>query len=446
MGLHVPVQNPPKRPRFNRDLITALGPTYLHASAPWQSKLETAATYTPSSTTEEGQRFSETLSKLILSKYAHQGLPIMFPADTPNEDELIDGDWGSTSNFIFALLQKKPTAQTARVAVVGYLHTPAEIQLHAGQYLVFATPTQFLIPLGINELAFKGLISKSGLEDLMPLYAQRLKTPDIIVTDETGKSLVNEKAKQSGLYCVLDLNGKLRPCSGESEEVKRMNEVGGMIRPLGWERFQKLVFDLDYNPKYFMANCQRYEENSADLPITSTFKTLGKLGHISDLPVFINKRKLDCILMGTYPQYGRTVICLGDFLRTDSTKVQWKKEASRQGRITLTDALRNVEKVFELFYGTPYKNCFATIIVAFEDEAEIFDDYDDLYISIQLEIIISRFFSDIKYEKIPVVFTEMTRRVRLITNSSPTSRTHSSPQDSTYRKLGETTSLEVLFE
>ena len=399
--------NPQKRPKFNRDSNTDYNPKYTLVNAVWQAKLTAAANYEPSSTTEEGQRFTESLSKTVLAKHAHMGLPIMIPADTPNKNELLNGDWGATSNFVFALLQEKPTVQTVRVAIVGYLHAPAAVELQAGQFLVYETPGQFLTPQGINEVAVKGMLSKPGLEELTPLSTYRVRSSDLTITDESGKPIVSEKAKQSGLYCVLDLNGILRPCSGKSEGVKRMSKVGGMIRLLGWERFQKLVLDLDYNSKYFMTNCQRYEESAADLPVTSTFKTLGKLSHISDLPVFTNKHKLDCVLLGTYPQYDRTVICLGDFIRTDSVKVQWKEEASRQGRIVLADALRNVEKVFEVFYGTPYKNCFATIIIALEDEAEIFDDYDDLY-TIQLEIIISKFYADIKYERAPVIFTEMT--------------------------------------
>jgi hypothetical protein len=46
--------------------------------------------------------------------------------------------------------------------------------------------------------------------------------------------------------------------------------------------------------------------------------------------------------------------------------------------------------------------------VALEDEAEVFYNFDDLYVTIQLEVIISKFYSDIKYEKVPVIFTEMT--------------------------------------
>jgi hypothetical protein len=406
--LPLPIENPSKRPRFLRDSSTAFGPTYTLATEIWQSRLNAAASYTPDSMTSEGKRFTDNLSQVVTTKCAEQGLPIMFPADDPNIDEPLDGEWGATSNFVFALLQEKPNSMTARVAIIGYLHNPDEIQLHAGQHIVFATPTQFLTPRGINELAIKEMMSKPGLEGLTPLSSNRLRTSDPTIMDEEGKPIVNEKAKQSGLYNVLDLNGTFRPCSGKSDGVKRMNKVGGMIRLFGWDRFEKLVLDLNYNQKYFVESCQRYEESAADLPVTSTFKSLGKLNHISDLPVFTNKSKLDCVLLGTYPQYDRSTICLADFLRADSAKIQWKKEASRQGRVVLADALKNLEKVFEVFYGTPYRNSFATILNAFEDEAEIFDNYHDLYITIQLEVIISKFYSDIKYEKVPVIFTEMT--------------------------------------
>jgi hypothetical protein len=406
-------QDSVKRPRFNRDSATAMGPVYTTANEFWQNRLDTMATYTPSSTTEGGQRFTDTLSRIVICTEALQGLPVMIPADTQNNDELIDGDWGATSNFVFALLQEKPTTMTTRVAIVGYLHTPAKVLLHSAEHLVFKTPSNFLTPLGINEMAVRTMMSEPGLEGIAPLSVHRLRTSVSTVVDDTGKSIFPEKAKQSGLYCVMDLNGVLRPCSGKSEGVKRMNKVGGMIRLLGWNRFEKMVLDLDYKPKYFMENCQRYEESAINLPDESHFKSLGKLSHISDLPVFTNKQKLDCILLGTYPQYDRTVICLSDFLRNENKALQWKKEASRQGRTVIIDALRNVEKVFEVFYGAAYKNCLTTVIVALEDESDTFDEYDDLYIIIQFEIILSKFYSDIRYERIPVIFSDMTMETPL---------------------------------
>ena len=97
-----------------------------------------------------------------------------------------------------------------------------------------------------------------------------------------------------------------------------MNKVGGMIRLFGSERFNKLVLDLNYVHKYFMTNCQRHEECAEDLPLASPFKSLQKLSHITDLSVFEDKNKLDCIILGSYPQYDRRVIGMNDFLKITS--------------------------------------------------------------------------------------------------------------------------------
>ena len=78
-------------------------------------------TYTPSSITEEEQRFIETLSQVVTSTDACQGQSIMILADVEENIEFLNGEWGATSNFVYALLQEKPTTMTARVAIIGYL-------------------------------------------------------------------------------------------------------------------------------------------------------------------------------------------------------------------------------------------------------------------------------------------------------------------------------------
>ena len=90
------------------------------------------------------------------------------------------------------------------------------------------------------------------------MSAPELEASGSTIVNDAGKPVVPMKAKLSGQYCVLDLNGVLRPCSGKSKGVKRMSEVHEMIRLLGWERFEKLVLDLDYNPKYFMIRGKRW--------------------------------------------------------------------------------------------------------------------------------------------------------------------------------------------
>ena len=107
-----------KRQRFNRDSNTAIGPVYVRGNEIWQSRLDAASSYTPSCSTEEGERFMETLPKKVHSNIVNQGQKIMIPADNQNENESLDADWGATANLVFAVLQEKPTSETTRVTIV----------------------------------------------------------------------------------------------------------------------------------------------------------------------------------------------------------------------------------------------------------------------------------------------------------------------------------------
>ena len=233
------------------------------------------------------------------------------------------------------------------MTVIAYLHEPDEIQLEAGMKIIAQTPFNFLTPIGINETAMGEAVAKLVSPTLSKLFEQRPKAA-AKNQSETGNSDSLDKMKVMGQYGISDLDGTLRPCSGKSEGVKRMNKIGGMIRLLGWERFSKLVLDLSYSPKYFVANCQRYEESAADLPADSPIKTLGKLSHISDLPVIEIKTKLECVLLGTYPQYDRTTISLNDYLRS-TFKIRMEKRILQTGKGSLHSSVAKHRTSFHGF-------------------------------------------------------------------------------------------------
>jgi hypothetical protein len=164
-----PSDNQNKRPRFNRDSATS-GPQYVQVTLSWQSRLDAASAYTPTSTTEDGKRFTEILSSAVKSNEAHQGMAVMIPADDANENESLDGDWGATSNFVFALLQENPMSSTTRVTTIGYLHTPVDSQLQPSQNIVFKTPDSFMTPLDLNKIAVKTMVSHIKSEELTRLH------------------------------------------------------------------------------------------------------------------------------------------------------------------------------------------------------------------------------------------------------------------------------------
>ena len=158
--LELPVESAPKRPRFDRDSANALGPKYVNTTAFWQDMINTASLYNPTYETAAGERFQNSLAQIVPASMANQGLPIMIPANRQNVDEELNADWGATSNFVFALIDEKPTSETTRMTVIAYLHGPEEVQLEAGMKILAQTPSNFLTPVGINETAMGEAITK----------------------------------------------------------------------------------------------------------------------------------------------------------------------------------------------------------------------------------------------------------------------------------------------
>ena len=344
-----------KRQQFHRDSHSAIGPVYVRGTEVWQSRLDAASSYTPSFSTEEGERFMETLSKKVHSNFANQGQLIMIPADNRNENEVLDADWGATANFVFALLQEKPTSEISRVTIVGYLHTPAVVELQAKLNIAFKTPNSSLAPLGINDEAIKTMMSQLVSVDVLVEVPEMSKSETI---DKMAPLLEsNYIVKVVSLYGIKDSDNCPRECSLKNEGVKRMVKVAGMIRLMGMDRFERLIVDLYYCRRTFNETIQRYVAASATLPDDSIFKTFVKLPKLVGLPIVDNADKLEKLLLGDYPLYDRTGITLSDFIRYKKETYSWGHTPTREGRTLLEEAFTNLRKVMVIFHGYKYSTC-----------------------------------------------------------------------------------------
>ena len=53
--------------------------------------------------------------------------------------------------------------------------------------------------------------------------------------------MIEVKIKRVSLHGIPDLGNIARPCSLKNEGIKRMLKIGGMIRMMGQERFDRMV-------------------------------------------------------------------------------------------------------------------------------------------------------------------------------------------------------------
>ena len=165
--------------------------------------ISAASLYNPTYTTAEGER---SLAQVVPASMANLGLPIMIPANRKNVDKELNADWGETSNFVFALIDEKPTSETTRMTVIAYLHEPDEIQLEAGMKIIAQTPFNFLTPIGINETAMGEAVAKLLSLTLSKLFEQRPKAA-AKNQSETGNSDSLDFMKVMGQYGISDLDG-----------------------------------------------------------------------------------------------------------------------------------------------------------------------------------------------------------------------------------------------
>ena len=91
--------------------------------------------------------------------------------------------------------------------------------------------------------------------------------------DKGEKDMIEIKIKMVSLHGIPDLDNIARPCSLKNERIKRMLKMGGMIRMMGQERFNRMIIDVLYDKNVFLTTCQRYVESSGNLTADSAFKS-----------------------------------------------------------------------------------------------------------------------------------------------------------------------------
>lgn len=186
-----------------------------------------------------------------------------------------------------------------------------------------------------------------------------------------------------------------------------MVKVAGMIRLMGIERFERLVIDLYYCRKTLKENVHRYVASSFTLPESSIFKTFVKEPNLKGLPIVDNEQKLEKLLLGEYPLYDRTGISLSDFILYRDHKYLWGNTPTREGRTMTVQAFTNFQKVMVVYFGSCYDTCCDDVLNVLEENKDVLRKFNDSYLQIRFEMVLSRFFQDVYKEKQSLIYPTM---------------------------------------
>ena len=144
----------PCRPKYHvRDV--RFGTSETKVTFHEQNTINLMSSFSPTYTTENGKTFVESLSAIVTAEELSKsytsytcGRYIMWPTHPPDNTEILNGVYGSTTNWKFAVIQELNVGGVTRATVMDTLY-PVEIRSDARKKSVtFDTPSRFLIPKG----------------------------------------------------------------------------------------------------------------------------------------------------------------------------------------------------------------------------------------------------------------------------------------------------------
>ena len=338
-------------------------------------RLEVASLFGQSSDIGASTWFKHRGSR-VLSTEVEIGAMLAVPVDVPDADEEADEKWALSSNWYIYNVEDKKDTTTAQMKLLGSMY-PLEIDvLEIGKSCDVVLPKYVLVT--------KGKLSVKGITLLAETKQQECSS-------EKGETeILDIKIKRVSLHGIPDLDNVTRACSLKNEGIKRMLKMGGLIRMMGEERFDRIVIDLLYDKNVFLTTCQRYVESSENLSSDSAFKSFIKMPKLKGLPVYDNKDTLERLILGDYPLYDRSKISLQDFLRHKLPGSQWGDAPTREGRASFTEAFTNFQQVLVVYFGYSFDTGFEEMLDVLHNDEDILQEYNDSYIQVKIEMAISQ--------------------------------------------------------
>ena len=143
----------PRRPKHDMG-DGRFGPNDIEVTVHEQNMINLISSFCPTYTTESGRTFVKSLSAIVtaedLDKADKADRLIMWPTHPPDDNESLNGDYGSTTNWKFAVIDEMSVGGATRVRILDCLHneekqTPSSTLMKP---VTFDSPSRFLIPKG----------------------------------------------------------------------------------------------------------------------------------------------------------------------------------------------------------------------------------------------------------------------------------------------------------
>jgi hypothetical protein len=214
----------------------------------------------------------------------------------------------------------------------------------------------------------------------------------------------SEKSVPKGKWVIYDLDG--RPWHTRAkDECNKILKHSNLFRLLSVQRVKSFLCDLHFSLTLWKTKLFLHKRISNITTAGNNFPSLSRIRNIENLVVWKNDTLLEDFLFSRYNAFNWNHLSLAKFLPSEDSSVVWGRDSTDYGRSKLCLALTGLELMCYVNFDECFLGVFDSVIKFLINTISL-DDYQDIFIRFQLELILHTFFHDVSSQSVSSRFPE----------------------------------------
>lgn len=323
----------------------------------------------------------------------------LLPALSPAEGGALSMEFLDDSLVQLWQLRGKPTSTATHAMLIGLVGKGVQPQdaLVIGTRVTFETPAAFLVTVeeledvAMQKAAAWSATEKRRMEALSG--AEGVESPEKRMRCglQDGKGVQSQGEKRDSATVIVDLEGGMHPTRLKKNLAERERDLGVMFRVSARERWPHImgteyVLQVEEYARVINEQCT-FRHSERDLG----FETCGLLDRIWNLNFSEDMSLLKKLLTGDFGGPSGDALDMQKFAGR-STKIPVEPTPCPQQNRALVVAMKNMELVLEVFYGSAFKGTTAFFIDKLEGLERPMELASSAFLLHSLEVVLSRYF------------------------------------------------------
>lgn len=330
-------------------------PNYPLAEGDLLHAIENSASFSPTSTEEEGEYFAMAMARMDPAAEVQGDSIIIIPLTHPTGDDVQDFTFLSRSDLMFVQLVAKPQTLRTYGRCVAYSAGTTVRPLPVGAAVKFPTVPFYIVAQ--REMAAAVRAARGPSVDLSaPVAAEKRQCVRQLGEEgELASDASGSKFKGTFTY-LLDLNGQKHYTRNKSDIAVREKELNFIMRAMDLDRREyAITSDLVLQTEVYRRMLCEQSDTQAEDRIMS-FMSCGLINRVYRILVFQKTEKLKLLLMGSVLLEGsdEPTLTLEDF--SVGEKIATRSTPCSNNNSGLIAALKNLQLVLQIVFSDFFEN------------------------------------------------------------------------------------------